>query len=55
MQWEEIDAKLGIVKLIFGGNNQYFVKSFLDLDDNICLENLWGGYVEGQQGEVELS
>lgn len=49
MQWEDSGAEAGIVKLQRGENNQYFVKTFLDLKNNICVENVWGGYVNAQK------
>ena len=49
MQWEDSGAKSGIVKLKGGENNQYFVQTFYDLKNNICVENVWGGYVNEQK------
>jgi len=51
MQWEDSDAKLGIVKLKGGENNQYFVQTFYDLKNNVSVENVWGGYVNKQKDD----
>ena len=51
MQWEECGAKSGITKLKYGGNEQYFVKTFFDLKNNICVDNVWGGYVNTKKEE----
>ena len=51
MQWEDSGAKSGIVKLKGGENNQYFVQTFYDLKNNICVENVWGGYVNKQKDD----
>lgn len=51
MQWEDSGAKSGMVKLKRGENNQYFVKTFYDLKNNICVENVWGGYVNEKKDD----
>lgn len=45
MQWEDAGAKSGIFKMYYQGNSQYFVDSFWDEKGNMCVQNVWGGYV----------
>ncbi len=45
MQWEDAGAKSGIFKMYYQGNSQYFVDSFWDEKGNLCVQNVWGGYV----------
>ena len=52
MQWEDADAKAGTVKLFFQGNNQYFIDSFWDVKGNLCVQNVWGGYVNKDDKNV---
>lgn len=52
MQWEDVGAKFGTVKLRFKGNEQYFVETFLDLKGNVCVENVWGGYVGSKKEDL---
>ena len=46
MQWEDAGAKSGIFKMYYQGNSQYFVDSFWDEKGNLCVQNVWGGYVD---------
>lgn len=46
MQWEDVRAKAGTVKVYSQENNQYFVDSFCDVKGNLCVQNVWGGYVD---------
>ncbi len=46
MQWEDAGAKSGLFQMYYQGNDQYFVDTFRDEKGNICLQNIWGGYVE---------
>lgn len=45
MQWEDAESKSGILKMYYQGNSQYFVDSFWDEKGNLCVQNVWGGYV----------